>query len=105
MLRRNNHYPECQAATPVRATLPANSYQPSGTPRHFCPFQTQIFSLAGPGVTQHQNFRQLNREQIQGNLYSAAATNHVPYVAPSNQQSQLSYPININQNQVHFGDL
>ena len=66
------------------------------------PFPNSDFSLAGP---QHQNFRQLNREQSQGNSYSAAVTNHVPCVASSNQQSQLSYLADINQNQVLFSEL
>ena len=107
MLRRNNIYPSYQAAAPVRTTLPSNLYQPSGTPRHFqyMPFPNPDVSLAGPSVTQHQNFRQSNREQSQGNSYSAAATNHVPHVVSSNQHSQLSYPTNINQNQVFFREL
>ena len=107
MLHRNNIYPSYQAATPVRTTLPSNLYQPSGTPRHFqyMPFPNPDFSLAGPSVTQHQNFRQSNREQSQGNSYSAAVTNHAPHVVSSNQHSQLSYPTNINQNQVFFGEL
>ena len=107
MLRRNNIYPSYQAATPVRTTLPSNLYQPSGTPGHFqyMPFPNPDFSLAGPSVPQHQNFRQSNREQSQGNSYSAAVRNHAPHVVSSNQHSQLSYPTNINQNQVFFGEL
>ena len=107
MLRRNNIYPSYQAATPVRTTLPSNLYQPSGTPRHlqYMPFPNPDFSLAGPSVPQHQNFRQSNREQSQGNSYSAAVSNHAPHVVSSNQHSQLSYPTNINQNQVFFGEL
>ena len=69
------------------------------------PFRNPDFSLAGPSVTQHQNFRQSNKEQSQGNSYSAAVTNHAPHVVSSNQHNQLSYPTNINRNQVFFGEL